>query len=255
MTYLAAGSSVPETIQINLDDQGSIRRALALLNATYPTSRISAGMEVADIQGVGGAVFLRQVWDLTNGVRLSPGDLIVGADGAKIDDGTAFEALVSKKKQGEQIVLQVRGKDGSTRSVPLKLQNFSRVVGYLDETLPINKLIFDSRSAVLDAPNPQEQSIARLNLAVVLMRALNFEAALNELEKVDLRDLTAPQQGISRGTVQYYLGLCFEALDRSAEAMKAFQAAAASPGALLTGDDNTLVKPLAEDKLKSRRQQ
>ncbi len=201
MTYVAAGSSVPETIEINLDDQGSIRKALAVLNATYPTSSVSAGMEVADIQGAGGAVVLRQVWDLTNGVRLFPGDLIAGADGAKIDDGSAFEALVSKKKQGEQIVLQVKGKDG-TKSVTLKLQNFSRVVGFLDETLPINKLILDSRNAALDAPNPQEQSIARLNLAVVLMRALNWEAALNELEKVDLKDLTPPQQAVSRGTVQ-----------------------------------------------------
>jgi hypothetical protein len=253
LTFLAAGSSTPEMMQIKLEDpQGSVRDALRTLNSVYPTSRISSGVEVADVAGVTGAVVLRQVWDLTNGIALNPGDVIESVDGRKMEDGTAFEHAIALRKAGDKVQLQVRGTGGQSKTVPLAPATFSLVVSYYDETLPINRLILDFRNRVVDAPTPREESIARLNLAVVLMRAGNWNEARAELDKVDLADLQRGQ-AVSRGTVQYYLGLCYDALDRRAEADKAYQAAAASPGALLTGDDNTLVKPLAEEKLRTRR--
>ena len=252
LTYLAAGSSIPETIAIKLDDlQGSVRNAVAMLNSSYAMARVSAGVEVADVTGVSGAVVLRQVWDLTGGIALKAGDVIETVDGRKVEDGTAFEGAIASRKPGDKVQLQVRGQDGQTKPVTLAPATFSLVVNYEDETLPVNRLLLDFRNRVLDAPTPRDQSIARLNLAVVLMRAGNWGEAKAELDKVDLPDLQ--QQGgqaVSRGTAQYYLGMCLESLDRRPEAQKAYQAAAASPGALLTGDDNTLVKPLAEEKLR-----
>ena len=253
LSYLAAGSNAADTMVIKLDDPQSVKAAVALLNSTYSTSRISSGLEVADIAGVSGAVVLRQVWSLTNNVAMNPGDVIESVDGRKIEDGSAFEHAVASRKPGDKLQLQVKGIDGPTKTVTLAPATFSLVVSPYDETLTVNRLILDFRNKVVDAATPRDEAIARLNLAVLLIRAGNWSEAKTELDRVDLPDLQGGGQAVSRGTVQYYLGLCFEALDRRAEAAKAFQAAAASPGALLTGDDNTLVKPLAEEKLKARR--
>jgi hypothetical protein len=228
-----------------------VRRALATLNEKFAYAAVSTGIKVVDVQGAGGAVVLEQVWDLTSGVRLAPGDVIVAADGRKIEDAVALEDIAQKKKPGEVIQLQVRGRDGAVKNVALRPANFASVVGYFDATLPVNRLLLSFRLAVMDAVIAQERSWARLNLAVALMRAGNWQRAREELDRVDLPDLKSGR-GISRGTVQYYLGLCLDALGRPAEADKAFQAAAASPGALLT-TDGQLVQQLAQEKLKDTR--
>lgn len=251
VTFLAAGSGVPETFFIRLDEPTSVRRALATLNEKFAISAVSTGIKVIDVEGAGGAVVLQQVWDLTNGSPLAQGDVIVAADGRKIEDALALESLAQTKKPGDVIQLQVRGRDGAVRNVALRPASFASVVGYFDATLPINRLLLGFRLAVMDAVTSQERSWARLNLAVALMRAGNWVRAREELERVDLPDLKSGQ-GISRGTVQYYLGLCLDALGRPAEADKAFQAAAASPGALLT-TDGQLVQQLAQEKLKDPR--
>jgi Flp pilus assembly protein TadD len=83
----------------------------------------------------------------------------------------------------------------------------------------------------------------RLNLAVGLMRLGNWPGALAELSKVQL----PAGPGVSTGTVQYLLGLSYEALGQAAEAERAFRAAA-DTASLLT-EDGPAVKELAERKL------
>lgn len=243
-TYLAAGSSTPETMRINLDDRDSLRNALALLNARAELVRVSSGILVADVQDVAGAVVLRQVWKTTGETTLSKGDVIVAADGGKLQDGSAFDALIARKKAGDKVTLDVRRAAGSAIQVTLEPLNLPQVVGYDDQTLLVNRLIVDFRLAGLDAATPYEETIARLNLGVMLMRGGNWTAARTELEKVTLPD----GPGVSRGTVKYLLGLCHDAVGNTADADRAFTEAAASVEARLTSD-GPLIKPLADKKL------
>jgi hypothetical protein len=113
-----------------------------------------------------------------------------------------------------------------------------------DETLIFNKLLVDFRRQLASAPGPLDQSVARLNLAVSLMRVGSWNEARAELEAVDLPD----GGGVSAGTVQYLSGLCREALGQLAEAERAWRAAAASKDAMLTAD-GPLIRDLAEQKL------
>ena len=251
LTYLANGSGVPETIPINLTDARSIQSAIAYFNGKFRMAKVGSGLIVADVKGVAGAVVLRQPWALTGDTRLMEGDVIVSADGTKVDDGSGFEALVAARKSGDVMALQVQRKGTPGPAVPVRLttHEFAQVVAYNDQTLPLNKLLLEFRLAVEDAP-PERQAIRRLNLAVVLMRVESWSLAKAELDKVTLPDLKAGED-ISRGTVQYYLGLCLDHLGRPDEADKAYQAAMASPGALLTADGPP-VKPLADQQLKDK---
>ena len=219
-------------------------------NGRFRLSRVGSGLIVGDVQGVQGAVVLRQTWALTGDTRLMPGDVIVTADGAKVRDGSAFDALVSGKKPGESIALQVQRKGTAAPPVPVKLttHEFGQVVSYDDQTLPLNKMLLEFRLAAQDAP-AERKDIPRLNLAVILMRVKSWQLARAELDAINLKDLPAGGQDISRGTVQYYLGLCLDQLGQPDAADQAYRAAAASPGALLTADGPP-VQQLAERQLK-----
>jgi hypothetical protein len=179
------------------------------------------------------------------------GDVIVTADGAKVQDGSSFNDLIATRKAGDVVALQVQRKGAPGPLVPVRLttHEFAQVVAYSDQTLPLNKLLLEFRLAVEDAP-PERQAIRRLNLAVVLMRVESWSLAKAELDKVTLPDLKVGED-ISRGTVQYYLGLCLDRLGRVDEADQAYQAAMASRGALLTADGPP-VQLLAEQQLKDK---
>jgi hypothetical protein len=251
LTYLANGSGVPETIPINLTDARSIQSAVAYFNGKFRVTRVGSGLSVADVKGVTGAVVLRQPWMLTGETQLVEGDVIVTADGAKVQDGSSFNDLIATRKAGDVVALQVQRKGAPGPLVPVRLttHEFAQVVAYSDQTLPLNKLLLEFRLAVEDAP-PERQAIRRLNLAVVLMRVESWSLAKAELDKVTLPDLKVGED-ISRGTVQYYLGLCLDRLGRVDEADQAYQAAMASRGALLTADGPP-VQLLAEQQLKDK---
>jgi len=250
LTYLTNGSNAPETIPINLSDPRSVQNAVTHFNSKFQMARVGSGLVVADVAGVVGAVVLRQAVALTN-EALNEGDLIVSADGTRVPDGSSFDALVAARKPGDIIALQVQRKGQPSPAIPIQLttSEFGQVIAYNDETLPLSKLLLELRLAVQDAPQGR-QAIARLNYAVVLMRVESWAEAKTQLDQVDLPDLKAGED-ISRGTVQYYLGLCLDRLGRPDDADTAYRAAIASPGALLTAD-GPLVKSLAEQKLNDK---
>ena len=250
LTYLASGSNAPETIPIDLSEPRSVQNAVTHFNSKFRMARVGSGLVVADVAGVAGAVVLRQAAALTD-EALNEGDLIVSADGTRVPDGSSFDAIVAARKPGDVITLQVQRKGQPSPPIPVRLttSEFGQVVAYNDETLPLSKLLLELRLAVEDAPQGR-QAIARLNYAVVLMRVENWAQAKTQLDQVDLPDLKSGE-GISRGTVQYYLGLCLDRLGKTDDADSAYRAAIASPGALLTADGPP-VKSLAEQKLNDK---
>jgi tetratricopeptide (TPR) repeat protein len=119
-----------------------------------------------------------------------------------------------------------------------------RLVAMNDQSLLFNNMVIVLRSRLAQSPGGAPDPVVRLNLAVSLMRLGSFEVARTELAKVQL----TAGPGVSNGTVQYLLGLCYEALGRTAEAQQAWRAASTDPDSLLT-EDGPFVKELAEAKL------
>ena len=89
-------------------------------------------------------------------------------------------------------------------------------------------------------PASLERNSALLNLAVVLMRAGLYGAALREA----FQETILPEgPGISAGTASYLQGLCLQRLNRLAEAREQFERAAGQPDATLWSHDGP---PVAE---------
>jgi tetratricopeptide (TPR) repeat protein len=162
-----------------------------------------------------------------------------------VADGSAFAAIVAQRKAGDTLAVEVLDRAGATRPVTLAITMAPRLVAMNDQSLLFNDLVLALRSRLAPAPTGgAPDPIVRLNLAVALMRLGNWTDARDELSKVQL----AAGPGVSNGTVQYLLGLCYEALGQMADAEKAWRAAATDAESLLT-DDGPPVKELAERKL------
>ncbi len=122
---------------------------------------------------------------------------------------------------------------------PLRLGN---------RTALYNKVLLEMRDAVQAGPRPLEQMVARLNLAIAHLSLNDWEPALESLRQVNVPD----GPGVAAGTVAYLMGLCYEALNRTADARAAFERAAAAADATLWFD-GPLVAPLAKQRLAALR--
>jgi tetratricopeptide (TPR) repeat protein len=245
VTFLAAGSGEPDTIRIALDDPDSVARAINRLDSTPAFFHPSAAMQVADVLDVVGAVVISvDPAGPAATAGLVPGDIINSVNNQPVADASRFAALLSAAKVDDTFALGVRDKTAAARRAELRLVAVPQLIAMVDETLLFNKLLLDFRARLLAPSSPLEESVARLNLGVALMRVGNWADARAELDKVQLPN----GPGVSNGTVQYLLGLAHEAMGQPAEAEAALRAAAASTGALLTSE-GPAVKDLADQKL------
>jgi len=245
VTILAAGGAQPDTVALNIDDKASVNQLVARLNTTPPLMRVSAGIQVADVLNAGGAVVVKQIWrDSVTAPTLQKGDIIRAVDGNKIADGSAFLRFVSTRKAGDRLRLDVASRDGAVQTVELPVLALPEVIGLYDQSLLPNKLVLEFREATIKYSGRTEEYVARMNLAVALMRVGALAEAVDHLSKVRLAD----GPGVSAGTVQFLFGVCYDGLGRPTEAAAAFRMAMASSDALLTSDGPE-IKPLAEEKL------
>lgn len=250
LSILAADGAEPDVIELELDDPASINAAVARLDRLPAMYRPSAGLGVADVLDVAGAVVTSvDAAGAAAKAGLAAGDVIVKADGQPVADGSAFAATVARHGANDQVSVEARDRTGAAKSVALAIAMAPRLVAMNDQSLPFNDLVLVLRArlaASTDRASPDP--IVRLNLAVALMRLGNWAEARGELSKIQL----AAGPGVSNGTVQYLLGLCHEALGQMADAQKAWRAAATDAESLLT-EDGPAVKELAERKLGGRR--
>jgi len=252
LSILAADSSEPDVVELTLDSPASVNSVIARLDQLPAMYRPSAGLSVADVLDVAGAVVVSVDADGSAAkAGLAPGDVITKADSQPVNDGSSFAAIVAQRKANDQLTVEAKDKTGAVKSGALRITMAPRLVAMNDQSLLFNNLVLALRPRL--APSPTggaPDPVVRLNLAVALMRLGNWTDARTELSKVQL----AAGPGVSNGTVQYLLGLCHEALGQMAEAEKAWRAAATDAESLLT-DDGPSVKELAEWKLAGSRRQ
>ena len=100
--------------------------------------------------------------------------------------------------------------------------------------------------------NDYSRGVVRLNQAMAFIHFGRYDLALQQ----SLAKARLPEgQGISRGTVEYLRGWCYEQLgpEYHPEAREAFEAAAAADGATLGTHMGPQVAPLAQQHLESLR--
>ncbi|MBI1875094.1 MAG: PDZ domain-containing protein, partial [Acidobacteria bacterium] len=196
----------------------------------------SIGVSAIDVADVPGAVVVRV--DSTTAAGLAPGDIIVKAGTQTIQNASELADLVAREKPDGNLTIEARSAGNSAKQVTLRVAAAPRAISLADQTLVPNVLIPVLRERA--SRGGPDEPVARLNLAIALIRVENWALARSELERVTLP--SGP--GVSAGTVKYLLGLCYEALGLTAEA-KATQST--------LGDDGPSVKEAAEAKLRGKR--
>jgi hypothetical protein len=249
LAVLAAGSSEPDVIELALDDPASVGAAIARFDYVPAVFRPSAGMAVADVLDVTGAVVIGvDPGGTAARAGLAPGDVITSAGAQPIADGSGFTAVVAQRTAGGPLAFEARGANGVPKRGELTIAMAPRLIAMTDQSLLFNAIVLSLRAALAQsAGGGAAEPIVRLNLAVALMRLGNWLEARAELSKVSL----AAGPGVSNGTVQYLLGLCHEALGQPAEAEQAWRAAASDAESLLT-EDGPPVRELAAARLAGR---
>lgn len=245
VALLSAGATVPDAVEVALDDPASIAAAVSKLDRSPNLARSSIGLQVIDVADLQGVVVVGV--DTTGPAAASGakvGDIIVQADGKPVTDAVALAALVDGRRPGDMLQLDLRDPAGAAvRQAQVKIVPTPRVISLSEQGVMANRVLLDLRARLAETTDPFEQSVIRLNTAVALARLGEWAAAREELHRVKLTD----QTGVGEGTVQYLLGLAAENLGKQAEAEAAFKAAAAS-GNLMT-EDGPAVKELAEARL------
>ncbi len=249
LSILAADSSVPDVLEVIPDNPASVNGVIARLDQVPAMYRPTAGLAVGDVLDVSGAVVVSvDAAGAAAKAGIVPGDVIVKADGQPVADGSAFSAAVAAHKANDSVAVEVQARAGGAKPAALTISMTPRLVAMNDQSLLFNNIVIVLRSRLAQSSGGVPDPVVRLNLAVALMRLGNFEAARTELAKVQL----TAGPGVSNGTVQYLLGLCYEALGQTAEAQQAWRAASTDSDSLLT-EDGPFVKELAEAKLAGTR--
>ncbi len=248
LAVLASGSGRADVLTLPTADPARREQVLARFRQAPPTllrpTLYLAAIDLADVKGVA----VVRVTESQAAAGLAPGDLIVAADGRPVESASDLQVRAAAAPAGGALTLEVRGRDGSTRQVKLPVIETPNPLRLGNRTPVYNKVLLEMREALRTAGGPLEQAVARLNLGIAHLSLGDWDEALDMLRQVELPD----GPGVSGGTVAYLMGLCYEALSRSADARAAFTRAAGVADSTLWFE-GPLVAPLAQQRLAALR--
>jgi hypothetical protein len=244
VALLAAGSSDPDVIDLDLDSPEAASRAVGSLDRTLSFFKPTLGMTVVDVADLDGPVVVAVD---PNGpaaqAAIQPGDIVLRANSQPVPDAAALTNLLTGRKADEALTLDLKDRAGAAKKADTKVFMTPRLMGLTDQSLMVNKILVDLRNRLQAQGEPLTDSVMRLNLAVALARVGAWPEARLELQRVKLND----GPGVGAGTVHYLLGLAAERMGNLADAEASYKAAAAS--AALETEDGLPVKDLAEARL------
>jgi hypothetical protein len=244
VTLLAAGSSDPDVIEIDLDSPDATSQAVGRLDRSLTFFRPSLGLTAVDVADTEGPVVVAVD---PNGpaakAGIQPGDIVLKANSQPVPDAAALINLLAGRKADEDLTLDLKDRAGVAKKADTKVFMTPRLIGLNDQSLMINKILVDLRNRLQTQGDPITDSVIRLNMAVALARVGAWPDARLELQRVKLND----GPGVAAGTVHYLLGLAAERMGNLAEAEAAWKTAAGTTA--LETEDGLPVKDLAEARL------
>lgn len=244
MVLLAAGSASPEAVEFDINDAVSASRTVEKLNAVPPLRRPSIGLRAIDIGEAHPVIYAVDPEGPAGRSGLQAGDVIAQLNGEEISTNLKLRRLLAKAEPGSAATLDVL-RDGKPRHVELPVETEPQLMNLDDDGLSFNVLIAHLRTQLAAGLVPaNSEPVVRLNLGAALIKAEAWAEARDLLQRVNLPD----GRGVSQGTVQYFLGLCYEALGDTQNAREAWSLAAAAAGSTLH-EDWLLVRDLALGKL------
>lgn len=240
---LAAGNAVADSWDVTFAEGVSYVRFLSAVDQQATLFRPWTGLITVDTRLHEGTPVLRVVpASPAAKAGVSPGEIVVAADGKPVRRTADLRAAVEGKKAKDRLSLQLAGTSG-TRALELSLAETPQEIPLNDSALLYNKVMMDLRQQVEGYPGSEAAALARLNLALCAMHFGDFAAAHEHLLKAKTELPARP--GISHGTALYYLGVAMERLGYPKEAAEFYGAAAGFKEATLFNNDGPAVASLA----------
>ena len=235
-----------DTFIIDLDDPKQLQRTAALLDFGFSPRSSWLGIKAVDTRMREGAVVIAvQPGSPASDAGVAAGEAITAVDGSPVSGYRDVMEAIRLKEPGANLELTLeKGGESATKAItlgssPMLLPLFSRSISY-------NAAMAAMSLAASMSPRTDIEQISLLNIGLALIHFNAWEDAITYLRRVDLGD----RPGINQGTVEYYLGLCYESLGYRAEALEHYRAALEYESATLESNDGPLIAPRITQKVK-----
>ena len=234
-----------DSFVVDLDDRSRIERALQRLNYSFPFERSWLGITAVDTRmHEGTAVIAVQPGSPAAEAGVTAGAIIYAIEGNPVAGYREVTTALGGKQPGDSLVIEfAMGRERDSKSVvlgksPVLLPLYSQSFNY-NAALAEMKL-----SASLNTGN-ETGRIANFNAGMALAHFGAWEDSISYLRQIDLGD----KPGINQGTVEFYLGFCFENLGYQAEAVNHYRRALEYETATFDSNDGPLVAPRVQQKV------
>ncbi len=242
----SAEQPTPDVTRIDLSRDTDVQQFVARLDGAPDLRRPWIGAAFADTLMGEGPVVVRVVKSgpaATAG--LLPADQVLTVNSRKASESGALSLSKNDWKTGDAVSLTV-SRDGASKSLTFSVGESPVLIPLYSPDILYNKALADYRQLTRGGDEPLDRALAQVNLGLAFMHFKAYDKALSE--SFSLVNLPAGN-GISRGTVRYYQGLCYLKKDLVPEARTAFQEAAAATEATLDSNDGPPVAPRAKNLL------
>ncbi|MBI3449452.1 MAG: PEGA domain-containing protein [Acidobacteria bacterium] len=234
---------VPDRRRLGAAEGDGLRKLALALDGELPIAAAWLGVKLIDVRGAAHPIAL----GVTSGSPAAvsgvlPGDVLTAVGGASMSKSSDLLPVLRKAAPGDELVLTVET-SGRAHDVKVKCLATPVLLPMRDASILYNKAIVDLTQAAAAATDRSRAGFAWMNVGVALMHFARYDEAIRDaFKRADLAD----GAGISKGTIRYLTGICFERLGMPAEARAAYLEAAASPSATVESHDGPVLAPSAK---------
>jgi len=242
----AAGSVVPDSASVVIEDDSSYARFFAAFEKKVPLRAPWSGLVTVDTLLHEGPVVLRVVpGSPADKAAFVKGHVITSAGGKKITKTEELLAAIAASG-GKPLSLTVNAAGGS-KTVDLPLEDAPREIPFQGAGVLANKLSMDLRQTIEGYPGSANAAFARLNLGLIALGLHDYSGAHDAFIKAKNELPSTP--GLSRGTAAFYAGVALEHLGYSKEALDEYTQASQDEGATLLSQDGPKVQDIAKRRI------
>lgn len=243
----AAGSVVPDSASVVIEDDSSYARFFAAFEKKAPLRAPWSGLVTVDTLLHEGPVVLRVVpGSPADKAAFVKGHVITAAGGRKITRTEELLAAIAAAGTSKPLSITANAA-GGPKTVDLVMEDAPREISLLGTGILANKVSMDLRQTIEGYPGSANAAFARLNLGLIALRLHDYSGAHDAFIKAKNELPSSP--GLSRGTAAFYAGVALEHLGYSKEALDEYTQASQDTGATLLSQDGPRVQDIAKRRI------
>ena len=243
----AAGSVVPDSASVVIEDDSSYARFFAAFEKKVPLRAPWSGLVTVDTLLHEGPVVLRVVpGSPADKAAFVKGHVITAAGGRPVTRTEELLAAMAAAGTTKPLSLTANAA-GGPKTVDLLLEDAPREISFLGAGVLANKISMDLRQTIEGYPGSANAAFARLNLGLIALGLHDYSGAHDAFIKAKNELPTGP--GLSRGTAAFYAGVALEHLGYSKEALDEYTQASQDAGATLLSQDGPKVQDIARRRI------